>query len=82
MALPKRDVNHRYTVQDSRIQLISGDIVKAVHPLNFQRDETAAAPRLLWTAYWVNTDRTWDDTINTIRITFKIGRESSKSFDF
>lgn len=78
MSLPKRDLHHRYIVHDSKLQLISQDQVKAVHSLAFQRDETVAAPRMLWTAYWVNSDNSWDDTIDTIRIVFRVGRESSK----
>ncbi|CAL8073096.1 unnamed protein product [Orchesella dallaii] len=77
MALPRRDLHHRYSVHDSQLQLISKDEVKALHKLTFQRDENAAAPRMLWSTFWINDDRSWNDSIDKMRIIFRIGREST-----
>jgi len=76
ISLPKRDALYRYVVHDSKLELVSESVVKATHSLKFQQDETGAAPRMLWTGCWVNSDKSWDDGIDAIRVKFRVSRES------
>jgi hypothetical protein len=82
LSMMRRIDRCKITLLPSKLELISKGEVKAIHMLRFHSDECTnnshANANVLWSSCWKNTDQTWDDSIDLMKVTLVLQSDTRK----
>jgi len=75
LSLPCKTIKNKYSLgSPCKLELFSQETLQTTKELRFTRDDmsTAPTPQSMYASVWINSDDSWDDSIDMMRVTFQI----------